>query len=132
MSPGDSFFRDSGLVKDSGPGDPDHGRVIDRQWNPSPARSLTRFPGAGRMPYALFCNDAQISKAYPDESDVWRLAQRSGLVVDVSADDNRPGPRRVLDNDYEIKPCRAAQGEDPARNKAEADHQARMELELNS
>ena len=84
------------------------------------------------MPYALFCNDAQISKAYPSESDVWKLAQRSGLVVDVAADDDQPGPRRVLDNDYAIAPCEAAKGEDPARNKAEADQQSRMELELNS
>jgi hypothetical protein len=84
------------------------------------------------MPYALFCKEAQISKAYPSESDVWKLAQRSGLVVDAMADDERPGPRRVLDNDYEIAPCQAAQGEDPAKNKAEADQQARMELELNS
>ncbi|WP_028137188.1 hypothetical protein [Bradyrhizobium japonicum] len=84
------------------------------------------------MPYALFCNDAQISKAYPSESDVWKLAQRSGLVLDVNADEDHPGPRRVLDNDYEIKPCRAAPGEDPARNKAEAERQSRTELELNS
>jgi hypothetical protein len=84
------------------------------------------------MPYALFCNDAQISKAYPDDADVWKLAQRSGLVVDVSADDDHQGPRRVLDNDYEIRPCRAAQGEDPAKNKEEAEQQSRMELELNS
>lgn len=84
------------------------------------------------MPYALFCNDAQISKAYPSESDVWKLAHRSGLVVDVSPDEDRPGPLRVLDNEYEIRPCRAAQGEDPAKNKAEAEREARMELELNS
>ncbi|UWU82149.1 hypothetical protein N2605_21330 [Bradyrhizobium yuanmingense] len=84
------------------------------------------------MPYALFCNDAQISKAYPSEADVWKLAERSGLVVDVTADDERPGPHRVLDNDYKIEPCQAAQGEDPAKNKAEADRQSRMELELNS
>ncbi|MBR1172130.1 hypothetical protein ACNJYD_15150 [Bradyrhizobium sp. DASA03005] len=84
------------------------------------------------MPYALFCNDAQISKAYPSEADVWKLAERSGLVVDVTADEERPGPRRVLDNDYKIEPCQAAQGEDPAKNKAEADRQSRMELELNS
>lgn len=84
------------------------------------------------MPYALFCNDAQISKAYPSESDVWKIAQRSGLVVDISTDDERHGPRRVLDNDYEIKRCRAAKGEDPVKNKAEADRQSRLELELNS
>ena len=84
------------------------------------------------MPYALFCNDARISKAYPGEADVWKLAERSGLVVDVSADDDRPGPRRVLDNDYEIRPCPAAQGEDPDQNKAEAERQSRTELQLNS
>lgn len=84
------------------------------------------------MPYALFCNDSQISKAYPREADVWKLAQRSGLVVDVDTDDERHGPRRVLDNDYEIKACQAAQGEDPAKNKADADRESRMELQLNS
>ena len=61
-----------------------------------------------------------------------QLAERSGLVVDVSPDEDRPGPRRVLDNDYEIRPCRAAQGEDPAKNKAEAERQSKIELELNS
>ncbi len=84
------------------------------------------------MPYALFCNDAQISKAYPSEADVWQLAQRSGLVVDVASDEDRPGPRRVLDNDYEIKPCPAGPGEDPARNKAEAERQSRTEPQFNS
>ncbi|OAF05996.1 hypothetical protein AYJ54_20075 [Bradyrhizobium centrolobii] len=84
------------------------------------------------MPYALFCKDAQISKAYPAEADVWKLAQQSGLVVDVANDNERPGPRRVLDNDYEIKPCRAAQGEDPAKNKADAERQSRRELQFNS
>ncbi len=84
------------------------------------------------MPYALFCNDAQISKAYPSEADVWQLAQRSGLVVDVASDEDRPGPRRVLDNDYEIKPCPTGPGEDPARNKAEAERQSRTEPQFNS
>ena len=84
------------------------------------------------MPYALFCNDAQISKAYPSEADVWQLAQQSGLVVDVSTDDRRHGPRRVLDNDYEIRPCDAEPNEDPARNKAEAEHDDRIEPQLSS
>ncbi|WP_369723011.1 MULTISPECIES: hypothetical protein [unclassified Bradyrhizobium] len=84
------------------------------------------------MPYALFCNDSQISKAYPSEADVWKFAQRSGLVVDVGTDQERPGPRRVLDNDYEIKSCRPAQDEDPAENKAEAERESRMELQLSS
>jgi hypothetical protein len=84
------------------------------------------------MPYALFCNDAQLSKAYPSEADVWKFAHQSGLVVDVAADEDRPGPRRVLDNDYEIKPCPADPGEDPVKNKADAERQSRMELQFNS
>jgi hypothetical protein len=38
----------------------------------------------------------------------------------------------VLDNDYEIKPCRADPHEDPARNKADVERDARLELELKS
>lgn len=34
------------------------------------------------MPYALFSNEARLSKTYPTEADVWKLARRSGLVVD--------------------------------------------------
>ena len=37
------------------------------------------------MPYALFSNDAQLSKAYPTEADVWTHARKSGLVVDVAS-----------------------------------------------
>src|SRR5947207_14533867 len=58
------------------------------------------------MPYALFSNDAKLSKAYPTEADVWKHARLSGLVVDVATEDDKPAPRPVLDNDYEIKPCR--------------------------
>ena len=57
------------------------------------------------MPYALFSNDAKLSKSYPTEADVWKLARRSGLVVDVVSEDGVIGPRPVLDNDYEIRPC---------------------------
>lgn len=58
------------------------------------------------MPYALFCNDAKLSNAYPTEADVWKLAQRSGLVIDAASDVDKPTPRRLLDNDYVIRPCR--------------------------
>ena len=27
------------------------------------------------MPYALFSNDAKLSKTYPTEADVWKVAQ---------------------------------------------------------
>jgi len=84
------------------------------------------------MPYALFSSDAQLSKAYPTEADVWKHARKSGLVVDVASDDDKPTPRPVLDHDYEIKPCQLEPHEDPARNKAEAEREAQTELQLAS
>jgi hypothetical protein len=82
------------------------------------------------MPYALFCNDAKLSKAYPTEADVWNEARKSGLVVDTVPDEEIPAPRPLLENDYEIRPCRPDPDEDPARNKAEADRQALVDLEF--
>jgi hypothetical protein len=84
------------------------------------------------MPYALFCNDAKLSKAYPTEADVWKVAQNSGLVVDVVSEDGKVAPRPVLDNDYEIRSCRPDPQEDPAQNKGEAERQARSEPQLGS
>ena len=84
------------------------------------------------MPYALFSNDAKLSKAYPTEADVWKVAQKSGLVVDVVSKQDHAGPRPVLDQDYEIRPCQLEPHEDPARNKAEAEREAQMELQLAS
>jgi hypothetical protein len=82
------------------------------------------------MPYALFSNDAKLSKAYPAEADVWKLARKSGLVVDVTSDE--PAPRPVLENDYEIKPCRPDPQEDPARNQADAEREEEREFQLSS
>jgi hypothetical protein len=84
------------------------------------------------MPYALFCHEAKLSKTYPTEADVWKLAQKSGLVVDVVSEDEIPVPRPVLDNDYEIRSCQPDPYEDPARNKAEAERDARSEVQLGS
>jgi hypothetical protein len=84
------------------------------------------------MPYALFCNEAKLSKAYPTEADVWKLAQHSGLVVDVVSDAEKPHPRPVLDNDYEIKPCRADPQENPEKNKAEAERDRQLDFQLDS
>jgi hypothetical protein len=81
------------------------------------------------MPYALFCNDAKLSKAYPTEADVWKQALLSGLVVDADA---KPSPRPVLDNDYEIKPCGPDPQEDPVKNQAEAEREAELEFRLDS
>lgn len=76
------------------------------------------------MPYALFCNDARLSKAYPTEADVWKLARKSGLVIDSVSGDDKPVPHPLLENDYEIRPCRADPQEDPMRNQAEAEREA--------
>jgi hypothetical protein len=84
------------------------------------------------MPYALFSNDAKLSKAYPTEADVWKVAKKSGLVVDVASDEDKATPRPVLDNDYEIRPCNADPQEDPAKNKADAERDAQMEPQLSS
>jgi hypothetical protein len=75
------------------------------------------------MPYALFCNDAKLSKAYPTEGEVWQLARQSGLVVDVTINAGRSAARLQLDNDYEIKPCAAEPEEDPWQNRAEAEQE---------
>ena len=84
------------------------------------------------MPYALCCNDSKLNKAYPTEADVWKVAQHSGLVVDVVSEDAKVAPRPVLDNDYEIRPCEPDSQEDPVQNKAEADRDAKVEPELGS
>jgi hypothetical protein len=83
------------------------------------------------MPYALFCNDARLSKIYPSEADVWKLARQSGLVVDAVSEEEKAASRPVLDNDYEIRPCRAEPREDPARNKADAERETELEIGLN-
>ena len=80
------------------------------------------------MPYALFCNDAKLSKAYPTEADVWKFARQSGLVVDVVSEEEKPHPRPVLDNDYEIKPCGLDPQENPEKNRAEAERDSELEL----
>jgi hypothetical protein len=81
------------------------------------------------MPYALFCNDAKLSKAYPTEADVWMQALHSGLVVDAVSGGKEGMPRPVLDNDYEIKPCPPDPQDDPARNKAEAERESQLDFQ---
>jgi hypothetical protein len=84
------------------------------------------------MPYALFCNEAKLSKTYPTEADVWKLARQSGLVVDEVPEEEEPDPQPVLDNGYEIRSCPPDPQEDPARNKAEAERADLVEFHLNS
>jgi hypothetical protein len=84
------------------------------------------------MPYALFCNEARLSRAYPTEADVWKLARQSGLVVDAASEKEKPGPHPVLDNDYEIRPCLPEPQEDPAENQAEAERTAPPDFRMYS
>jgi hypothetical protein len=84
------------------------------------------------MPYALFCNEARLSKTYPTEADVWKLARQSGLVVDATTEKKKAAPRPVLDNDYEIRACSPEPHEDPARNQAEAERDAPPDFRLHS
>jgi hypothetical protein len=84
------------------------------------------------MPYALFCNDAKLSKTYPTEADVWKQAKQCGLVVDAVSEEEKAAPRPVLDNDYEIRSCQPDPQEDPAANMAEADREAKSEPQLGS
>jgi hypothetical protein len=84
------------------------------------------------MPYALFCNEARLSKAYPTEADVWKLARQSGLAVDVRTDRDDGSPRQVLENDYDIRACEPDPQEDPEQNWIEADRTAQGELQFDS
>jgi hypothetical protein len=51
-------------------------------------------------------------------------------VVDVESRRGKLASRPLLDNDYEIRPCRPDPQEDPAQNQAEAERQAQRELEF--
>jgi hypothetical protein len=97
---------------------------------PYPIRGVGLVYGGIPMPYALFSNDAKLSKAYPTEADVWKHARQSGLVVDVATEEEKAAPRPVLDNDYEIKPCAADPQEDPVKNQADAEREADLEFQL--
>jgi hypothetical protein len=85
-----------------------------------------------RCPTLYFATTPKLSNAYPTEADVWKLARKSGLVVEAVSDEDTPMPRPVLDNDYEIKPCRADPQEDPVRNRADAEREATRGLPWDS
>jgi hypothetical protein len=110
-----------------------YGRPDCNRSRPLALRKLFRsFLSEFWMPYALFCNEARLSNAYPTEADVWKLARKSGLVVETVSEDDRPEPRPILENDYEIKPCRADPQEDPMRNQADAEREAAHGLQWDS
>jgi hypothetical protein len=79
------------------------------------------------MPYALFCNDARLSRTYPTEAEVWRRARQSGLVVDKVPEPKKSAPQPLLDNDYEIRPCPSDPQEDSA-NRPDAERDVPFEF----
>lgn len=64
------------------------------------------------MPYALFTNGEQISKAYRSREEVWKKAKEAGLVVDLPADEEKTKPKQVLDEGYHIQVCQSDQADD--------------------
>jgi hypothetical protein len=70
-----------------------------------PRAALRRYATQeSAMPYALFENDAQLSRSFPTEAEVWEHADNAGLVVDDNG-------KLTLEDSYVIKPCAAAPGE---------------------
>ena len=84
------------------------------------------------MPYALFSNEAKLSKAYPPKPMSGRSPRRAASWSMWCPRRRRSHPAAVLDYDYEIKFCQAEPHEDPARNKADAEREAMTELQLAS
>jgi hypothetical protein len=52
------------------------------------------------MPYALFEDEQQLSRAFPTEADVWKHAIEAGLV-EITGDVEK------LEDHLSIKPCPA-------------------------
>ena len=64
------------------------------------------------MPYALFTNGEQISKAYRSREEVWKKAEEAGLVVDLPSEEEKKKPKQVLDEGYHIHACQPDQADD--------------------
>jgi hypothetical protein len=62
------------------------------------------------VPYALFENDDRLTRAFRTEREVWEAAERA----DLTTTDSQGG--KVLDNNFEIKPCEASPDESFATN----------------
>jgi hypothetical protein len=50
----------------------------------------------------------------------------------VASDQDSAAPRPVLDNDYEIRPCRPEPQEDPDQNRADAERESLRDLSFDS
>jgi hypothetical protein len=54
------------------------------------------------VPYALFENDERLTRPFRTEREVWEAAERADLITVGTRGE------KVLDNNFEIKPCEAA------------------------
>jgi hypothetical protein len=57
------------------------------------------------VPYALFEKDERLTRPFRTEREVWEAAERA----DLTTTDSHGG--KVLDNNFEIKPCEASTDE---------------------
>jgi hypothetical protein len=78
---------------------------------PAPLRLGSRKPPGHRcdlefaVAYALFENDERLTRPFRTEREVWEAAERADLTT------TDPHGGRVLDNNFEIKPCEASPDE---------------------
>ena len=54
------------------------------------------------MPYALFESDERLTRPFRTEREVWEAAERADLITIGTHGE------KILDNNFEIKPCDAA------------------------
>jgi hypothetical protein len=57
------------------------------------------------MPYALFEENERLPRSFATQQEVWDAAERASLVI------IGPDGVKVLDDNYEIKPCEDTTGE---------------------
>jgi hypothetical protein len=65
------------------------------------------------VPYALFENDERLTRPFRTEREVWEAAERADLVVAGTHGE------KILDNNFEIKPCEATAEELAATTRSE-------------
>lgn len=53
------------------------------------------------MPYALFENDERLTRPFRTEREVWEAAEQADLITLGTHGE------KILDNNFEIKPCEA-------------------------
>lgn len=53
------------------------------------------------VPYALFENDEQLTRPFHTEREVWEAAEQADLITLGTHGE------KILDNNFEIKPCEA-------------------------